>query len=375
MQIFYAKNLTLLTTVLLAILVSVSSHGAGFYLTEVGTPGSLGTAGTANPTNTTGADSSWANPAGMTGLDSDQIYAGMTILYPKAEFAPSSLTTATGSDGGNAGLTAGIPSFFYVKKLSDRARFGFSVVAPLGGGVDYGTDFVGRYQTISAELVGLGLSPSFGYQVNDDLSLGAGVSILYTRFDQKIAINNSLNPANPPSTPDGILEIKKAEDFGYQPFFGLTYQISDGALLGVVYRAEADTDLEGDVSFHNFRLLPVTPRVNDIDISWDNPQWLDVGLRFELSDNKKLFLNAGWQEWSAFSNNLLAFSGGLLNPVTELDRNWDDTWYAGIAFGHQLSPDHGYSLGISYDESPVEDADRTFDLPIHSQNIYDLRNY
>ena len=75
-------------------------------------------------------------------------------------------------------------------------------------------------------------------------------------------------------------------------------------------------------------------------------------------------MNAGWQEWSAFSNNLLVSSGGLINPVAELDRYWGDTWYAGIAFGHQLTPGHGYGVGISYDESPVEDADRTFDLPV-----------
>ena len=74
---------------------------------------------------------------------------------------------AIGSDGGNAGDIAGIPSFFYVKNLSERSRFGFSVTGPIGGGVDYGDDFVGRYQTISAVLVGLALSPAYGYKVND----------------------------------------------------------------------------------------------------------------------------------------------------------------------------------------------------------------
>lgn len=347
-----------------ATLTTQSALAAGFYLTEVGTPGSLGTAGTANPTNTFGADASWTNPAGMTGIDKDQIYAGMTVVLPKIEFDPSSATTASGDDGGNAGNVAAIPSFFYVRRLNDRARFGFSVTAPLGGGVDYGSGFAGRYQTISAELAGIGFSPSFGYQVNERLSLGAGLSFVYTRFDQEIAINNGLNPMNPPGTADGKLEIEKADGWGYQPFLGLTYQLSDRALLGVVYRAEADTDLKGDVSFTNWQLLPVTPTVNTIDISWDNPQWLDVGLRYKLTDKDTLFLNAGWQEWSAFSSNLLAFDGGLLNPVVEVDRNWDNTWYAGIAFAHKIDQDHRYSFGFSYDSSPVEDADRTFDLPV-----------
>ena len=41
---------------------------AGFYISEIGTPGSLGTAGVANPVNRITADASWTNPAGMTGL-------------------------------------------------------------------------------------------------------------------------------------------------------------------------------------------------------------------------------------------------------------------------------------------------------------------
>ena len=44
-----------------------AAGAAGFYISEVGTPGSLGTAGVANPTNTFAADSAWANLAGMQG--------------------------------------------------------------------------------------------------------------------------------------------------------------------------------------------------------------------------------------------------------------------------------------------------------------------
>jgi long-chain fatty acid transport protein len=59
----------------------------------------------------------------------------------------------------------------------------------------------------------------------------------------------------------------------------------------------------------------------------------------------------------------LAFSGGFLNPVAELDRNYKDTWHAGVAYSHRTGRGSGYSLGMSYDSSPVDDDDRTFDLP------------
>jgi long-chain fatty acid transport protein len=152
-----ASDIILPISVLLC-LATGNSMAAGFYITEIGTPGSLGTAGAANPTNTYHADSAWTNPAGMTGLDEDRIVAGLQVVAPRVEFDPS-VAEAGGKDGGNAGKAVPIPSLFYVKTLSDRGRFGFSVIAPQGGGVNYGDDFVGRYSSTKAEIGVIGLSP------------------------------------------------------------------------------------------------------------------------------------------------------------------------------------------------------------------------
>jgi len=87
------------------LLLTPSIQAAGFYISEVGTPGSLGTAGVANPVNTVAADSSWTNPAGMTGLQQDEVLAGMQFVAAKIEF-DSSVAEAGGKDGGNAGNIA-----------------------------------------------------------------------------------------------------------------------------------------------------------------------------------------------------------------------------------------------------------------------------
>jgi long-chain fatty acid transport protein len=328
-----------------------AAGAAGFYVSEVGSPGSLGTAGVANPTNTFGADSAWTNPAGMTGLEKDEFMSGVQVLIPKNEFDPS-VAEKGGTDGGNAGEVALVPSLFYVKKLSERSRLGFSVTAPIGGGLDYGDSFVGRYGATKVVLQGVAISPSFAYSVNDRLSLGAGVSVLYTKFDEEIAINQG-------AAPDGKVKFDNLDDWGYQPFFGLTFELSDRALVGLVYRAKADVDLEGDVEFRN---LTPTPPADSIDLSWDNPQTLEAGLRYGVKDETWLFFNFGWEDWSQFSDNELAFQGGLVNPAVTLDRNFKDTWHGGAAIAHKAG-DHVYSLGLAYDSSPVSDGDRTIDLP------------
>lgn len=338
-----------------ALLFTQQLQAGGFYIAEVGTPASLGTAGAANVTNRFGPDSAWSNPAGMTGLDSDQMMVGFQLLVPQIEF-DSSRADAGGNDGHNAGNVAAIPSLFYVKKTGERTRVGFSVVAPMGGGANFGDDFVGRYGATKVALQAVGLSPSFAYEVSDRLSLGAGVSMLYTSYDQNIALNLPL------ALPDGKVKIEDATDWGYQPFVGLQYRVSDKTLLGVIYRAEADVDLEGDL---NFRNMPggFSPAANEIDIGWDNPQLLEVGIQHRLQDDLVLVANADWEDWSQFSENRLEPSGGILNPKVKLDRNFKDTWHVGVGVLRPMGT-HAWSAGIGYDSSAVDDEDRTIDLPV-----------
>ncbi len=338
------------------LLVTHTLYAAGFYLSEVGTPGGLGTAGTANTTNTVSADSAWSNPAGMTGLKQDEKMAGLEILMPKVEFN-SSIATAGGSDGGNAGVAAAIPSFFMVTKLSDKARFGFSMVAPLGGGADYGDNFVGRYSTTEVSLQGVSLSPSFAYQINDQLSLGAGVSLVYTLFEQEIAIKQG-------AFHDGKVKIDQIDDWGGQFFAGLTYQINERALLGAVYRSKLDTKLEGDVKFKN---MLYTPAVDSIKVDWDNPQIVEIGLRYILNHQYTLFTNIDWEDWSEFSDNRIDFDGGRFDAVVKSDRKFKDTWHLGVGIVKTLSNQNLLSFGVSYDSSPVDDEDRTIDLPVDEQ--------
>ncbi len=148
---------------------ATAAFAGGIYLSEMGTPFSVGTAGVANVTNTVGADSVYTNPAGMTGIDSDKVVGGIQLLVPTIRF-DSDVATAGGSDGGNAGSVVVIPSLFAVKALNNDWRLGLGISAPLGGGVDYGKDFVGRYQAQKSELAVISISPAAAYRVNDKLS-------------------------------------------------------------------------------------------------------------------------------------------------------------------------------------------------------------
>jgi hypothetical protein len=72
------------------------------------------------------------------------------------------------------------------------------------------------------------------------------------------------------------------------------------------------------------------------------------------------------ENWLEFSDNRLWFSGGLANPVANLDRNFKDPYHPGVGVV-RCSDAQVYSIRKGHHSSPVEDNDRTIDLPLDEQ--------
>ena len=352
-----------LLAVVLMLCITTSAFAAALYLSEIGTPISVGTAGVANVTNTVGADSVFTNPAGMIGLDDDQVLGGVQLLVPTVRF-DSDVATAGGSDGGNAAEVVVIPSFFAVKVLNEDWRLGLGITAPLGGGVNYGSDFVGRYQAQKSEIAVIGISPAVAYRVNDKLSLGAGVTLSYTSMNLHIAVNQ---PG--PTSPDGQIKMDDLDDWGYQGFVGATYKATDRLTFGALYRSEADVELEGDIKFKNITVPPLnelTSRFDKARFDFSYPQVVQVGVKYQLTDDTVLMADFDWEEWSAFGDTGVRLNGDG-TVIQSFDRDWDDTWHLGFALAHHFSEGQAFTAGIGYDSSPVSDSKRTADLPVDEQ--------
>jgi long-chain fatty acid transport protein len=347
------------------LLCSQNSFAGGAYLPEIATPGSVGTAGVANVTNVDDASSAFTNPAGMTYRKNDEAQAGMEVLIPVSKF-DSDIATAGGSDGGNAGNPAVIPGFFVVKGLNENLKLGFSIAAVAGGGLDYGENFVGRYQAYKAVLQTVGLGPSLGYKINDMLSIGAGVYMIHTTYNQKTAVNQSFFGAN-----DGTIQFQDINDIGYQWNAGIIFQPTDRLLFGFTYLSEADVKLSGDLKTSGLQgaFDNLLGDADSITVDFDFPEALTFGLRYRVTDKLTLLADSNYQRWSQFSQTNVRIDVGPTGDVvtTGFDRDWKDTWHAGAAFKYDLGENHLMAMGVSYDSSPVTNKDRTADLPLDEQ--------
>jgi long-chain fatty acid transport protein len=261
-----------------------------------------------------------------------------------------------------------IPAAYLVKVLTEDTRFGVSVVAPVGGGVDYGDNFVGRYQATKSTLTGVSITPALAWKITDRLSLGGGFSFLYSTMDMNAALNQG---AVDPTLSDAKLKLDGIDDWSYFGTIGLQYQITDRLLFGATYRTKSKVELEGDIRFSNLQIdivSRVTSNINQIEMDYDLPQTVTVGLSFQATDHLRLMVNADWEDWSQFSDFGISLDsdaeGATINESANL--KWKDTWHVGAAAMYHPNR-HIFTFGVGYDSSPVDDEDRVAFLPADEQ--------
>lgn len=295
----------------------------------------------------------------MSRLDANQLMVSGGLIGSKIEFDLERTSPINGSDdGGDAGGIAPGASAFYVRRLSDDWTLGLSIAGLTGAVLEYNEGWAGRFQAEKVELIGLAAMPSVAYRINDQVSIGIGVPVMYSDLRMDIAVPTP-TPPFALGTPDGQATID-GDDIAVSFNLSTLIEFSETSRLGIVYQHEFDMTYSGGVE-----LQPAGVAVG-ADTSLVLASMLRVGFTHEVSDELTLHLTLGWDDWSALDEiNLSTQSGGVT-----LDRNWDDTYHVSAGFDYQLTPRWLVRGGVAYDTNPVDKEDRTADMPMDRQVRY-----
>jgi long-chain fatty acid transport protein len=364
------RTVALATIVLLAFVTS--ARGAALELYEIG---DIGTASAGQAALAEDASTAAKNPAGMTLLDRSQLMTSPGALLPSTNFDVAPETNlrrafggTKGGGGGNAGVFFPIGSFFYVRKLSERLRFGVGVYSDYGLGGDYGKTWVGRYYITSASLITGKINPSLAYEVNDWLSVGAGFSFAVGRLTFQSKINNAA-----PGVPDGGLS-EESWDEAFGAKVGILLRPISKLRIGLTY--QSPEDYKFGFRPHVTGLGPLLSRIREriggvkVNVPLTEPQQVMLSGVYEVLPKWSLLADVGWQNWSAFAE----FPVGISSPkqTTSVDANlhFSDTCHVAIGQQLQIGEKWLWSAGFAYDSAPVSKANRSAVLPLDRQLRY-----
>ena len=343
---------------LLALLICHNAlMAAGFQVLEQGAS-NIGTAlagATANANND--ASAAFWNPSAVFFVDGTARFdSGISFLLPDFRLKNGQATypmgnamvgaptgPIDGTDGGNGGKTAYVPTFYGVYKINDRWRAAISVTAPYGLETQYddGANFIGRYHGVRSKFQTYDFNPSIAYKLSDNLFIGAGFSIQYAT-----AVLTSYTVGDTP------VEVK-GDGIGAGGNIGITYQYAKNGRVALSYRSQVDHNLSGTMYMYNNKLGRLERQHINADLTM--PNTINFGIYQRLGGDLSRFAvmaDYAWTSWSQFEELKIV---GEDTTSTTLE-NWKNA--SRVSFGIHYYPEIGddklvIRLGTCWDESPI----------------------
>lgn len=377
----------------LCLTITTTSWAGGYELAGVGAK-ALAMAGAFR-----GIADDWSamywNPAGLAGQD-NSIYADLKIIYPMVWVTPNVSSAYPGYEGYRNGVEhttkekafpAG--SFGITFQHSEAVTFGFSVYAPaaisaewkgLFTGPPYGYNNTEPYPEKGwfSDLSVIDFHPSVGYQVNDQLSVGLGISVQYGIVE---LTTPNIVPSGAPY-PFEHFYVDATFDgsgTGYGFNIGMLYQLADDMNFGISYRGPVTIAIEGKIKQN--LILPYAPGIGQADptkahlfnggniiaepdatADFPLPMDLGVGIAYQATSDLTVAFDVTWTNWEDVDVVTIEIDGdgptGEPAEDSELVLKYEDTIKFSFGFDMLVKAEHDFHVvgGYYFDPSPIPDG-------------------
>ena len=387
------------------------AFGSAFALAEQSVMG-LGNAFAGSAATAEDANTVWWNPAGLARLNLPQVETAIHMVIPSAKFKNEASQAAAlqplGGTGGDAGSVAFIPNMYGAYAVSDALHLGIGVNVPFGLKTEYNDGWLGRYQALKSEVKTINVNPSFGWKVTPQFWIGAGANFQHFEATLTNNVNYSgalaqgyalaaqagqITPAQATALSVGTMGLDTfakvtGDDSAWGWNVGAMLSINGdanndpgAARIGLTYRSKLKYDVVGSVNFTNptatvsGALAPFQPVVSAVSNTINQTRLFNGGVNLNIempataalsyyqkvNSQFDILADVQWTGWSVIKELRINRADGSTLQV--LPQNFDDTWR--FAAGVNYYPNDKWVVrgGVAYDQSPVNDIDRSARLP------------
>lgn len=268
-----------------AIMCASTASAAGFQLTEQSVAG-MGRAHAGAGIVGDDVSAIHFNPAGMTLLHGLQTTVAGTYVSLDIDYKGLNGATENGRD-----KPASIPAAFLSYQVNDSLWLGLAITSPYGMRIRYGSDWAENQRGISGSVTTVDINPNIAWKVNDYISLGGGVSALWTHSKIKSGIPEG-------ATGGGQFEYK-GSDWMFTYNLGLMLTPTEDLRFGVSYRSSAHVTARGDYYVRNNRFMNGE---GDGKGRLQTPETVYISATWKPIQRLRLSGLARWANWKKFEN-------------------------------------------------------------------------
>lgn len=356
MQFQFSYKVILASAIALASQVSLV-QAAGYGINEQ-SASYLGTGFAGRASNAIDASIASSNPAGISFVEGRQISAGADVILEGGSFNGQ----VEGSPADRAGSTDGfqktsfVPFGYFAMPIDDQWSVGLAGYAPYGIELDYEDNWVGSWFGDQTSVQVMALQGTIAYNFRNDFSVGFG--LIGAHVKGKLT-----------SRPFGAEGTIEGDDNTLAWNVGALWNVNKQTALGVAYHSTYKFHLKGDYTVANSPLPGVIANgTQAAKLKIVMPEKLMLSATHKLDDQWTIMADATWTRWKRFEEfDVQDTAGESLNYVP---MNWKNTWALSLGTSYQLNDQWLLRAGYMFDQSPVNNDNRTVRSPDANRNWF-----
>ena len=361
---------------LLGSLVLGGSHAraAGFGLYEFNARGNA-LAGTTVARDAT-PGSMAMNPALVARVPGLQIEAGMTMITAGADVTYAGHTQKTDRQ------YFFIPHTYMTWQLNEKFSMGLGVFSRFGLGNSYPEDWAGADTIYDMAVQSMSVQPTLAVNVNDWLSLGIGLEVMWFDIDIRNKIGlGSYGPYNM-----GRVDSKvKGDNYAVGGTLGVHIHPLDWLSFGASYRTFMKHAIDGEANFNKSEISPMFS--GTFSRAFQNtgahgtiilPAQTAFGVAVKPWEDLTIEVDAIFTQWSSFEELKIDFDDNLMEGVpgrppvysSTKEKDWRDVWRIGVGVEYAATDWLDLRAGYAYDQSPMRQYAMDALIPAHDRHLF-----
>ena len=272
------------------------------------------------------------NPAGMSILPG-RIDFGATYFKPSVEYKATGGASGTTIDSDRG--ASPIPAFGLIIPLGERFKVGIGAYGVAGMGVDYRADLYGS--TTYTSYSQMRFAPALSYKINDIVSVGAAVNVMYATMEFNVA--NTVGQVPHPG----------ASSFGYGATVGVLVKPIDMIQIGFAYETKS--------YFQDFEFNTAAGRDK---LDFDQPQTATIGLGIRPIKDLAIGFDVQWIRWSETNGSNMPQYSSNASGAMPWNMDWSDQFVYKVGVQYMVHPMVALRAGYNYGKMPLN-SNRAFE--------------
>lgn len=334
-------------------LASQYTSAAGFQLNAQSATG-LGRAFAGDAVIADNASSLARNAATMALFDAPALSLGFETITTKIKVKDASYSTyphtsTQDANYNNAGSTSVAPNVHFILPIDEHWAWGINAYSNFGTRTSFSSSYAANEYGGETEILSMNLGTALSYRINNQLSLGAGIDLIYGQGTLKRQGSSNLcsTMAGAPVASCDLIDVNKADGWGVGFNLGAVYELDQHNRFGLAYHYAPD----------------ITAKDGKKEAKLPLPDMVEFSGYHQIADTPfAVHYSLQYIHWKEFDQ--LTFKN--VGIVDSKEYAWQDAWHYSLGGTYQLNKEWTLRAGYMYDTSAqdkltsvsVPDSDR-----------------